>query len=71
MNHLIMGDRFLRMIETDSLKGVQDVLVTDFCGVIMDEETSGRCVEFCGPDAVSHGHQGLLYIVMDGFILEQ
>jgi hypothetical protein len=37
----------------------------------MDQETARRRIEISGADAMSHIHEGSLYIIMDGAILEQ
>jgi hypothetical protein len=59
------------MIEPGPLEGVQDVPVIDLFGIIVDQETSCGSIEISGPDTMSHIHERLLYLIMDGAVLEQ
>jgi hypothetical protein len=70
MDHLIVGDCFLRMIESGPFKGVKDVLVIDLFGIVVDQETACGRIEISSSDTMSHIHESLLYIIMDCAVLE-
>lgn len=71
MNHLIVGDCFIGMIKTTPREDAEDVLMMNLSRVVMDQKAARRRVEFGRSDAVTHFHEGLADLIVDGAVFEQ
>jgi hypothetical protein len=71
MYHLVVGDCFVGMIKTSPREGAQDVLMMNFCRVVIDQKAPRRRVEIGGSDTMSHFHEGLANIIVDRAVFEE